>query len=143
MEINGGRVAIGIGCRNECFAAEIIELIHVALEKSGVTISDVGIMATAWSKEGAEAIINAADALDLPLVVIPQAKCDEMINLAQTVSQKVVDLFAIPSVAEVAALAAAGKEPRLLCPRVTSKAASCAIAIGNLREIDSTGETAP
>ncbi len=124
------RVAIGVGCRKQCSAEEIIELVHKALEKSDVTISDINLMATAWVKEGAEPIIHAAEALDLPLVVIPQTRCDEVANLAQTVSQKVVELFSVPSVAEVSALAAVGKNPKLICTRISSAAASCAIAAG-------------
>ncbi len=125
------RIAIGIGCRKECYVSEIIELVHEALEKTDITISDVGIMATSWAKEGAEVIIHTADALDLPLVVISKEKCEEMSGLAETISEKVVELFAIPSVAEVSALAAAGKNPRLICPRISSSAATCAIAIGD------------
>ncbi|MEQ1789223.1 MAG: cobalamin biosynthesis protein [Rickettsiales bacterium] len=125
-----GRITIGVGCRKECSAEEIIELVHEALEKSDITISEVAVLATAWVKEGAEPIIHAAEALDLPLVVISQEKCEEMTNLAETISQKVVDLFAIPSVAEVAALATAGKNPRLICARINSAAATCAIAVG-------------
>lgn len=131
MECGKVRVAIGIGCRKECFPAEIIELVHEALEKSDLTISEVSVLATAWAKDKAESIIHAAEALDLPLVVIPHEKCVDVANLAQTVSQKVVELFAIPSVAEVAALAAAGKNPRLVCPRINSAAATCAIAVGD------------
>ena len=124
------RVAIGIGCRKECSAEEIIELVHQALEKSDVLISDVAVLATAWAKDKAESIIHAAEALDLPLVVIPQEKCVDMSHLAETISQKVVELFAVPSIAEVAALAAAGKNPKLICARINSPAATCAIAAG-------------
>lgn len=123
------RIAIGVGCRKDCYVGDIIELVHVALNKCDITISEVGVMATAWMKEGAEVIVHAAEALDLPLVVIPKEKCDELSGLAQTQSEKVIELFAVPSVAEVAALAAAGKNARLICPRVTSQTASCAIAI--------------
>ncbi len=123
-------IAIGIGCRKECFVGEIIELIHDALEKADITISDVKTLATAWVKEGAEAIEHAAEALDLPLIVIPKEKCDEVSGLAETVSEKVVELFAIPSVAEVSALAAAGKKPHLICTRISSQTATCAIAMG-------------
>ena len=123
------RIAIGVGCRKECYVAEIIELVHVALNKSNLTISDIGVMSTGWMKEGAENIVNAAEALDLPLVVIPKERCEEMSGLTETRSEKVVELFAIPSVAEVAALAAVGKNPTLLCPRISSPAATCAIAI--------------
>lgn len=127
------RVAIGVGCRKECSAEEIIELVHQALEKSDVAISDVAVLATAWAKDKAESIMYAAEALDLPLVVIPQEKCVDMSNLAETVSQKVVELFAVPSIAEVAALAAAGKNPKLICARINSSSATCAIAAGDTR----------
>ncbi len=130
MKAQGKRIVIGVGCRKECFASEIIELVHVAMEKSNITISDVEIMSTAWVKEGALPIIHAAEALDLPLVVIPKERCEAMINLAETVSEKVVELFAVPSIAEVAALAAAGKNPKLLCARVSSQSVTCAIAVG-------------
>ncbi len=125
------RVAIGIGCRKECYVSEIIELIHLALEKSDVTISEVAVLATIWAKEGADSIVNAADALDVPLVVISKTKCEEVAGLVETISEKVVELFAVPSVAEIAALAAAGKNPQLICSRIISPSASCAIAVGD------------
>ena len=49
---------------------------------------------------------------------------------ALTHSQRVLDLKGVPSVAETAALAAAGRGARLLAARVSNKEASCAIAIG-------------
>jgi cobalt-precorrin 5A hydrolase len=123
-----GRIAIGIGCKKDCTAEEIIELVYFALEKAEILISEVAIMATAWVKNGAENVLHAAEALDLPLLVIPQEKCASVANLAQTISKKVVALHAIPSVAETAALAAAGKNPRIILPRINSSAATCAIA---------------
>lgn len=125
------RVAIGVGCRKECSPEEIIELVHKTLEKSDIVISDISVLATIWAKEDAKQIMHAAEALDLPLVVIPQEKSNEVSNMAETLSQKVVELFAVPSVAEVAALAAAGKNPKLVCTRVSSAAATCAIAVGD------------
>ncbi len=124
------RIAIGIGCRKDCYIAEIIDLVHEAMDKCDITISDVAVMATAWMKEGAEVIANTAEALDLPLVIIPKERCDEMSGLTETKSEKVVELFAIPSVAEAAALAAAGRDPKLICARVSSPSATCAIAMG-------------
>ncbi len=126
------RIAIGIGCRKNCTADEIIELVHNALERADVAISEVAVLATAWVKEGAENVMHAAEAMDLPLLVIPQEKCEAVANLAQTISQKVVAIHAIPSVAETAALAAAGKNPRLILPRINSSSASCAIAVSGI-----------
>lgn len=130
MKAAGKRIVIGVGCRKECYVSEIIELVHMAMEKCDITISDIEVMSTAWVKEGALPIIHAAEALDLPLVVIPKERCEAMINLAETVSEKVIELFAVPSIAEVAALAAAGKNPKLLCARVSSQSVTCAIAVG-------------
>lgn len=122
------RIAVGVGCRLGCSVDEIIELVHVALEKADIAISEVAVLATAWVKEGAENVLHAADALDLPLLIIPQEKCEAVASLAQTISEKVVALHAIPSVAETAALAAAGRNAALILPRINSAAATCAIA---------------
>ena len=43
---------------------------------------------------------------------------------------RVLDLKGVPSIAETAALAAAGRNARLLAARVSNREASCAIAIG-------------
>ena len=123
------RIAIGIGCRKDCYVSEIIELVHVALNKCDITITDVSVMATPWSKDEAEAVMHAADALDIPLLIIPKEKCDEISGLAETKGEKVVELFAIPADCEVAALAAVGKNAKLICPRITSPTASCAVAM--------------
>ena len=122
------RIAIGIGCRKNCSAEEIIELVYAALEKTDVNISDVSVLATAWMKDGAENVMQAAEALVLPLIVVSQEKCTAMAEFAQTISQKVVSMHAIPSVAEVSALAAAGKNSKLILPRTNSANATCAIA---------------
>ena len=123
-------IAIGIGCKRNCSVDEIIELIHTALEKADIVISEVDIMATAWVKEGAENVQNAAEAMDLPLIFVPKKECDKIANLAQTISQKVVELYSIPSVAEVSALAVTGNNPKLILPRINSNNATCAIAVG-------------
>ncbi|MEZ5690392.1 MAG: cobalamin biosynthesis protein [Rickettsiales bacterium] len=128
--MNNSIIAIGIGCRKNCSVAEIIELIHTALEKIDMVVTDITVMATAWVKEKEDCIINSADALDIPLVIISKEKCEEMAGMEQTVSQKVIELFSIPSVAETAALAAAGKGAKLICSRVNSASATCAIALG-------------
>lgn len=125
------RIAIGIGCRKDCYVAEIIELVHVALNKCDITISDVSVMAAAWTKEEAEAIFHAADALDIPLLIIPKEKCDEISGLSETKGEKVVELLAIPADCEVAALAAVGKNAKLICSRITLPTASCAVAMSN------------
>jgi cobalt-precorrin 5A hydrolase len=48
---------------------------------------------------------------------------------AQTRSLRVLALTGLPSVAEAAALAAAGPRARLIVPRVSAATATCALAV--------------
>ena len=123
-----GRIAVGVGCHRDCSTEEIIELVYASLEKTNVNISDVSVLATAWMKDDAENVMQAAEAMVLPLIVVSQEKCAAMAEFAETISQKVISMYAIPSVAEVAALAAAGKNSKLILPRTKSANATCAIA---------------
>ena len=64
-------------------------------------------------------------------LVLPQMR--ELVlaaERAKTVSMRSLAAKGLPSVAETAALAAAGRSARLIVPRVATKEATCAIAIG-------------
>jgi cobalt-precorrin 5A hydrolase len=66
-------------------------------------------------------------------VDLVECATDEMTAVAGrvlTVSARVAALRGVPSVAETAALVAAGRDARLLGPRVATSSAACAIAVG-------------
>ncbi|PSC06685.1 cobalamin biosynthesis protein CobE [Alsobacter soli] len=120
--------AIGIGCRKGCPAASIVALIRRAL--ADPALAGAGMMAvfTTIEKQSEPGIAAAAAALSLPLVYLPRAALEAVAPSAQTRSERVVELFGVPSVAETAALAGAGPGARLLVPRISADGASCAVA---------------
>jgi len=91
----------------------------------------VAALATAENKAQAAGLIALAEALELAILPIPAATIAQMQTLTQ--SARVRQHYATGSVAEAAALAAAGPGARLLSPRHISpdRKATCALAIGD------------
>lgn len=118
-------IAIGIGCRKNCGSAEIIDLIHRASLSAGVPIVGARLFTIA-AKQGEAGLIEAASALDLPLIFLPVGALAQI--EPATRSDRVTALFGIPSVAEASALAGAGPGAQLFGPRIASASATCAIA---------------
>ena len=87
-------------------------------------------LATAAGKSDEPGLREAAARLSLPLIALAEQDLVRAAPGAVTRSQLVLDLKGVPSIAETAALAAAGRNARLLAARVSNKEASCAIAIG-------------
>lgn len=116
------RVA-GLGFRG----AATFESLNDALQKAG---GNVEALATAEIKATQPAVRILAKALGLPLLSISRARMGEQVTL--THSDIVERKFGTGSVAEAAALAAAGPGARLLGPRVVSDdgLATAAIAEG-------------
>ncbi len=104
------RVA-GLGFRG----AATFESLNDALERAG---GNVDALATAEIKAGQPAVRILAKALGLPLLSISRARLGAEETL--THSSLVEAQFGTGSVAEAAALAAAGPGARLLGPRVAS-----------------------
>jgi cobalt-precorrin 5A hydrolase len=122
-------IVAGIGCRQGASAEEITAVIASALAQAGLTGSALHMIATANSKGGEHGIVAAAAAMGLRLMLVPQEKLVAAGARAQTHSERVIALKGVPSVAEAAALAAAGPSARLLAPRVVLGAATCALAM--------------
>jgi cobalt-precorrin 5A hydrolase len=90
----------------------------------------VSALATAENKAQAAGLQALAEALALPILPIPAQAIASMQTLTQ--SPRVLEVYATGSIAEAAALAAAGPGARLLSARHISqdRKATCALAIG-------------
>ncbi len=117
------RVA-GIGFRAQATVASLAD----ALTRAG---GNVALIATAEDKVGAVQLRALAAGLALPLVGVGPATLATQVTLTR--SERVQERFGAGSLAEAAALAAAGPGARLLGPRVISGdgLATCAIAERN------------
>lgn len=120
----------GLGCRAGATADAIAEAFAAALERCGLKRSQIDALATDSAKSSEGGILALAQMLGLPLIFVGAPEMQSAAASAVTVSERVVALKGVPSVAETAALAVAGRAARLLAPRVATAVATCAIAEG-------------
>lgn len=120
----------GLGCRAGATADAIAEAFTAALERCGLVRAQIDALATESGKSSEGGILALAQVLGLPLIFVGAPEMQNAAASAITVSERVIALKGVPSVAETAALAAAGRAARLLAPRVATAAATCAIAEG-------------
>jgi cobalt-precorrin 5A hydrolase len=85
-------------------------------------------MATASAKRDEEGLIAAAKARGIRLIFVDQADLEIASARGATWSRRVLALAGVPSVAEAAALAAAGSKARLILPRIVVGPVTCALA---------------
>lgn len=121
----------GIGCRKGCTAEDIAGLLRACLDEAGMDGDARArlILAAPARKAEEPGIAGAARLLSLPLRLIDDAALHAAQDRVQTRSARVEAAVGLASVAEAAALAAAGPGARLLLPRRSSPAATCAIAV--------------
>jgi cobalt-precorrin 5A hydrolase len=121
-------IVAGIGCRKGASASDIDAVIDAAFAEARIAVSELSLIATAELKRNEPGIAAAASARGLRVEIIPQAQLEEADSRASTSSQRVQAAAGVGSVAEAAALAAAGPGAHLLVPRVVLGPATCALA---------------
>ncbi|WP_333824168.1 cobalamin biosynthesis protein [Pinisolibacter sp.] len=122
-------LAVGVGCRSGVSGAAIADLVERALETCARPDAPVA-MFTVVDKAQEPGIGEAAAALGLALVHLPRAALAAVADAVETRSDKVVELFGVPSIAEGAALAGAGPGARLVVKRMADRGATVAVALG-------------
>jgi cobalt-precorrin 5A hydrolase len=121
-------IVAGIGCRKGASASEIGAAIASALKQAGLERAAIAKIATSTAKGAEPGLAAAASTLGVPLVLVSQADLEAAGARTKTHSKRVMTLTGVPSVAEAAALAAAGPSARLLTPRIAVGPATCALA---------------
>lgn len=118
----------GIGFRHATSADEILALVAEGLRQADLVSAHLAALATAADRAGDRAIRDAAEALGVPLVAIGVEALREAGRRVVTRSVRIEALRGVGSLAEAAALAAAGPDGRLVLPRIASAGATCALA---------------
>ncbi|MEZ2330546.1 cobalamin biosynthesis protein [Mesorhizobium sp. RCC_202] len=120
----------GIGSRKGVTAGDVHAAIETALEAHGLALTALSALATGEIKRDEQAIFIAGRDLALPVIVVTE----DALRVASvaTISQSEVSQAqaGTPSVSEASALAAAGKDAKLLGPRIVVGPVTCAIALG-------------
>jgi cobalt-precorrin 5A hydrolase len=128
MGLGEAMIVAGIGCRRGTTAQEIDAAIDAALAQAGYGADGLSAIATSDGKGSEAGIIEAAAGRGVRLVLVKPAALEEAGPRTRSSSPRVKELFGVPSVAEAAALAAAGTEAKLVVARLVVGPATCAIA---------------
>lgn len=131
MDVDEGGAAMivaGIGSRSGVTEAEVLAAIDIALATHGLERGALARLATATVKRGEPGMHAAAAALGLELGVVDDAALAGVRDRVPTRSAASAAVAGTPSVAEASALAAAGRDGRLLGPRIAVGPVTCAIA---------------
>jgi len=121
-------IIAGIGCRRGASAPDIETAIRAALDQAGVSADALDAIATIAAKHDEAGIDAAAAHFGVEVLLISDDDLKAAGERAETRSERVLALAGVPSVAEAAALAAAGPAGRLIAARVIAGAATCALA---------------
>jgi cobalt-precorrin 5A hydrolase len=119
-------IGVGIGCRRGVSGAEIADLVRRALSEAGVD-GPVALFSTD-RKADEKGLFDAAQLLNMPLVLVKEEALRAVAGAAATCSSRVEALFGLPSIAETAALAGAGSGAKLILPRLSAGGVTCAVA---------------
>jgi cobalt-precorrin 5A hydrolase / precorrin-3B C17-methyltransferase len=116
-------LAVGIGCERGTSHEEVRDLIKTTFATHNLSTKSIAVYASIELKEDE----NALSSLD-NVVYFSAEELNAQSSRIATPSNYVADTVGTPSVAEAAALAAAGDEATLIVPKTKSKRATIAIA---------------
>ncbi len=125
-------IAIGVGFRKACSSETLVSLVRraraLAVAERAWSAACPAVLATIAEKDR-PVLRDAAAELGLSVVVLPKQALDATSDRTTVVSETAEACLGIPSVAEAAALAAAGPGSTLIVPRISVSDATCAIAV--------------
>jgi cobalt-precorrin 5A hydrolase len=123
-----GRLVAGIGIRPGTDATDILACLDEALAIAGLSGSATPRFATIASRIAEAGMIAAAADRSAELVAIPDEALKGFEAACATRSTRIASLYGVGSVAEAAALAAAGPGGELVQPRIATARVTCALA---------------
>jgi cobalt-precorrin 5A hydrolase len=121
-------IVAGIGCKRGAPASDIEGAIRAALACARIDADALDVIATIEAKSAEAGIRAAAEKFRVSVVVVPELELAVANGRVETHSERVTSLAGVGSVAEAAALAAAGPASTLIVSRRIVGAATCALA---------------
>lgn len=119
----------GIGFRRATGPDEIVALIRLALDGIGAGPERLRALATASDRADDGALRRAAEAFGIDVIGIAEPELEAVDYRVTTRSARIEASRGVGSLAEAAALAAAGEGGRLALARIASAGATCALAL--------------
>jgi cobalt-precorrin 5A hydrolase len=128
MGLEQAMIAAGIGCKRGAPASDIEAAIRTALARAQIGADGLDAIATMQAKSSEPGIRAVAETFGAAFIVVPELELTAANGRVETHSERVAALAGVGSVAEAAALAAAGPASKLIVPRLIVGAATCALA---------------
>lgn len=123
-------IVAGVGFRRGVVAKEIVQTVERALAQAALGCNELSFLATAASRAAEPGLVAAARILGVEVEPVPADSLAKAGSRVVTRSERVLALHGVGSVAESAALSAAGPRSRLVVQRISSGRVTCAIATG-------------
>lgn len=130
MALGEAVIVAGIGSRRGVTGSDVLAAIDAALATVRLGRERLGALATVPLKRDEPGIRDAARLLGLNLVVPDRQELERAASRLQGGSEASLQATGLPSAAEAAALAAAGRASRLILPRMALGPVTCALAEG-------------
>ncbi len=123
-------IVAGVGFRRSAAADEIVALVEQALAHADLAPEALKQLATIEELAALPAFGEAADRLSVPATAMKKAELAATAPAIRTISARSLAAHGVGSVAEAAALGAAGPGATLILERIHSSAVTCALACG-------------
>lgn len=124
-------IVAGLGCRSGASHQEIETAIALALAQHDVSWTTIDAFATVRKRASEPGIARFASLLKVPLLVFEPQEIDAIAHRVETRTARVGLAVPAASVSEATALLGAGRNARLLGPRMKTRVATAALAIGD------------
>jgi cobalt-precorrin 5A hydrolase len=124
-------IVAGLGFRRGTSAEELERVVRLALDSFEVPADRLQAIATESDKAAEPSLPDLAQRLSAAIVACNLRDLAGMAGRVPSPSRRVIEAKGVPSIAEAAALVAAGRNGRLLGRRVATRLATSAIAIGD------------
>jgi cobalt-precorrin 5A hydrolase len=121
-------IVAGVGFRRSVAADEIVALVTQALERAALASDALGKLATIEALSALPAFTEAARQLNVATTPVGAPDLTKAAPHVHTQSTRSIAAHGVGSVAEAAALAAAGPHATLILERIASASATCALA---------------
>jgi cobalt-precorrin 5A hydrolase len=132
MERGETMIAIGVGCRRGASQEAIAAMIKEALAATQVSGEPARLFSIDAKRDEA-GLAGAAHALNLTIEFLSADALRAVEDKVETRSANTAARFGVASVSEAAALVGAGRDARLIAPRVAGSGVTIAVARGSGR----------
>ena len=123
-------IIAGIGARARATSGDLVAAVREACARSGIEVSEVGQLSGLDRAQTVAALRDAASQLNVAAVVWTTSALRMEAARCVTQSEASVAATDVPSIAEAAALAAAGPDGMLILPRIALATVTVALAVG-------------